>query len=111
MRSESKIQKEIRLAIGQLPDVVVWRNNVGSAVFQHGRVAYGLCRGSSDIIGILKPSGRFLAFEVKTVRGVASEEQRLFLELVRSMGGFAAIVRSRDDATKAVERARAGHFE
>lgn len=107
--SEGKIQDAIRCAMDAHPDVVLWRNNVGIADHAgRGRVRYGLAPGSADLVGILAPSGRFLAFEVKTAKGRASQEQSAFLDLVRSRGGFAAIVRSVDDAHAAVARARAG---
>jgi hypothetical protein len=122
MRSESPIQREIRLTIGQLPDVVVWRNNVGTAVYGNDRpckqcghverkvrrVKYGLQVGSSDLIGVLRPSGRLLAVEVKTATGRASEEQKLFLELVRDCGGAATMSRSPEEALEFVERVRRG---
>ena len=113
--SESDIQHAIRLVIGSDPRVVLWRNNVGVA--QHaGRngkqaVRYGLAPGSSDLIGILAGSGRFVALEVKTDRGRLTSEQELFLALVRRKGGFAAVVRSVSDATAAIERACNGATE
>ncbi len=110
---EREIQRDIREALGQEPDLVLWRNNVGVAQFtKQGRkqtVAYGLAPGSADLVGIL--AGRFFALEVKTATGRASEEQRLWLNLVRAKGGFAAIVRSVDEARAALGRAREGASE
>lgn len=108
--SESELQHAIRLALGREPDLVLWRNNVGvsPATPRTRPVRYGLCTGSSDLIGILAPSGRFVALEIKTPQGRATTEQLMFLELVRKRGGFAAIVRSPDDARAALERARMG---
>lgn len=110
---EREIQHEIRQALGQEPDLVLWRNNVGVAKFvKNGRqqtVAYGLAPGSADLVGIL--AGRFFALEVKTATGRASEEQRLWLNLVRTKGGFAAVVRSVDEARAALGRAREGASE
>ena len=63
----------------------------------------------SDLIGCL--NGRFVALEVKTATGRATSEQRLWLDLVRRHGGFAAIVRSVDDARAAIARARTGASE
>lgn len=107
---ERDIQHAIREALGQEGDLVLWRNNVGVAEFtKNGRkqtVAYGLAPGSADLIGLL--SGRFFALEVKAASGRASEAQRLWLDLVRAKGGFAAVVRSVDEAREALERARGG---
>lgn len=108
---ENQIQDAIRLAVGKLPDVVVWRNESGVAE-HHGRyVRYGLQKGSADLIGLLAPQGRLLALEVKTPRGRLSEEQKLFLELVRGMGGFACVVTSAAEALLAIDRAKAGESQ
>jgi hypothetical protein len=113
--TESQIQYAIRLALGADPRIVLWRNNVGVA--QHaGRggkqaVRYGLCEGSSDLIGILSGSGRFVALEVKTPKGRPTDQQCHFLALVRRKGGFACIVRSVDEARAALERAANGETE
>lgn len=106
--NESQIQAAIRLQLGRLPDLTLWRNQVGRT--QHGtqHVTYGLCRGSSDLIGILAPTGRIIALEIKTPKGRTSPEQDLFLELIRNKGGFAAVVRSPEEALEAIERARRG---
>lgn len=48
-------------------------------------------------MGILSPSGRFVAVEVKTADGRIRPEQELFLQLVRNAGGIAFVCRSVDD--------------
>lgn len=66
--------------------------------------------GGADLIGIL--TGRFIALEVKRPKkGRESEEQQMFMQLVRAKGGFAAIVRSVDEAHAAIQRAREGASE
>ena len=107
---ENEIQNLIRVAVGQLPDVTIWRNESGVAEHMGRYVRYGLQKGSADIIGILSPGGRFLALEVKTPRGRTSKEQDLFLKLVRRRGGFACVVRSVDEAVAAIDRAKKGEF-
>jgi hypothetical protein len=106
--AERDVQHAIRLALGRMTDVVLWRNSTGVARPNDRVVRYGLCVGSSDLIGILAPSGRFIALEVKMPVGRLTLEQRQFLELVRRRGGFACVVRSVDDAVAAMDRARAG---
>jgi hypothetical protein len=106
---ETPIVQAIRLALGRMPDCVLWRNNTGVATFQDRPVRYGLANGSSDLIGIV--AGRFVALEVKTLTGRASDEQNLFLNLVRQKGGFACVVRSVDDALSAIDRCRKGLSE
>ena len=70
---------------------------------------YGLAVGSADLIGCL--GGRFIALEVKAAAGRTSPEQRQWLDLVRRNGGFAAVVRSVDEARAAIARARRGERE
>lgn len=136
---ESVIQRKIRLALGQLEDLVLWRNEtgayaVGCTLNDLGRVldmllqgnlhaatmqlkeftkkgqwvSYGLCKGSSDLIGILKPSGRFFALELKNSKGKTTEEQELFIKLVNRMGGYAGVARTVDEALAHYHRAVAG---
>jgi hypothetical protein len=97
---------------------IVWRNEtsgayVGKVIHKAAQqvtltnarlVRFGLCTGSSDLIGIA-PSGRFLAVEIKTAKGRASAEQSNFIERVRQAGGVAGIVRSPEDAIKLLEEA------
>jgi hypothetical protein len=60
------------------------------------RQRFGLCVGSSDLIG-WQPGGRFTAREVKTARGITTEEQANFIKQVLRDGGDAAIIRSVDE--------------
>lgn len=92
-RSERDIQKAIRLQLGQMPDVVLWRNNVGRA----GQVEFGLVTGAADLIGI-GPGGVFLALEVKTATGRQRPEQRQFQKVVNRYRGVYAVVRNEDQA-------------
>lgn len=112
---ESAIQTAVRLALGSLPGVVAWRNNVGVARMADGSVVrYGLGVGSSDLVGIVTMpdgTGRWAEWECKTTVGRMSADQNLRHDLVRRMGGFAAVVRSADDAVAAVARCRAGEAE
>jgi hypothetical protein len=108
--TEGALQDAIRLALADEPGLALWRNNCGVALHADGRrVVYGLAPGSADLVGVL--NGRFVALEVKTAAGRVRPEQRQWLELVRRVGGFAAVVRGVDDARAAVARARAGANE
>jgi hypothetical protein len=79
---------------------LVWRQNTGAYRLPDGRtIRYGLCVGSSDIVGIA-PDGRFLAVEVKSERGRASEAQERFVAAVRAAGGRAGIARSAEEAVR-----------
>ena len=116
--SEHEIQQRIRLACGR-GRVRLWRNNTGALVDQQGRfVRFGLCKGSSDLIGLrsleITPEmvgqrvAQFVALEVKTASGVVSSEQRAFLQLVQQLGGVAAVCRSIEQAQAVLDLGPAG---
>jgi hypothetical protein len=104
---ELRVQNEIRLELGRGP-TRLWRNNTGALKDATGRlVRYGLCPGSSDLIGFrtvtITPDmvGRkvavFAAIEVKD-GGRATAEQQAFIAMVRERGGIAGVARSVDEA-------------
>ncbi len=116
--SEHEIQQRIRLACGR-GRVRLWRNNTGALVDQQGRfVRFGLCKGSSDLIGLRslvvtselvgQRIAQFVALEVKTPHGVVSPEQRAFLQLVEQLGGVAAVCRTIQQAQAALDLEAAG---
>lgn len=95
MKSEADIQRACMIAASKL-GAIVWRNNTGMLRNSNGiPVKYGLCKGSSDIIGIYR--GRFLAIEVKTPKGRVSKEQENFIDIVNKAGGIAFVARHPDD--------------
>ena len=119
--NEATIKRDILRRLGRGP-VRVFNNPVGSAwqgiatrlpngdVLLHNprRVVYGLCPGSSDLIGwrtvevtpemVGRKLAVFVAVEAKTVRGRASEEQQAFLQAVRAAGGIGVVARSPEGA-------------
>ena len=107
MTAERDIQAAVRLALGSDAGLVLFRNSVG---YDAGtRQRFGLCPGSADLIGVC--DGRFIGLEVKSKTGRLSPEQKRWAELIRSKGGFVAVVRSVDEALAAVDRCRAGALE
>jgi hypothetical protein len=106
--SEQELQQRIRLELGSGP-VRLWRNNVGALRDERGRlVSYGLCPGSSDLIGLRRlrvgpehlgqELAVFCALEIKSQRGRPSAEQQRFLAQVGAMGGLAGVIRSLAEA-------------
>lgn len=94
---EQNVQAACLMALSQA-GCLVWRQDTGAYRAKSGAlVRYGLCVGSSDIIG-LSPDGRFLAVEVKTDTGRATEAQLRFIAAVQAAGGRAGIARSASDA-------------
>lgn len=128
MRSETALIKKILIHVSQI-GWRLFRNNVGQAwtgkVGEDGHLSfrnrdtyyielydarplrYGLCVGSSDLIGwrtvqitsdmVGQRIAQFCAVEAKTVNMRApTEEQRNFLRQVAKAGGYAAVVRDKD---------------
>jgi hypothetical protein len=96
--SEKQIMQEVQLALANI-GIRLFRNNVGMLEDRNGqKVKYGLCKGSSDLIGWEIKRGRFVAVEVKTPEGRATPEQVAFIEAVNNAGGIAFIARSPEDA-------------
>ena len=63
-----------------------------------------LTRGVSDIIiGVIPPSGRFLAIEVKRPGGKPLAEQQQLLDTISEAGGLAFVACSVDDVIHAFE--------
>ncbi len=119
MLSESELQQAIRIHYGTRSELRLFRNNVGQCRSSDGRVVrFGLCEGSSDLIGFtsveITPEmvgqrvAVFTAVEVKTPRGRISDAQQKFIDLVRSAGGRAGVARSVEDAGKIIT---ASHHE
>ena len=104
MKTETTLQNEIRLSIGRIKHARLFRNNVGMI----GGVQFGLCKGSSDLIGFIQREitpdmvgqkiAVFTALEVKTTKGKSTPEQIAFIDCVRKFGGISGIVKSVDDA-------------
>lgn len=94
---EQNVQAACLVALSQA-GCLVWRQDTGAYRAKSGAlVRYGLCVGSSDIIGIA-PDGRFLAVEVKNDTGRATDAQLRFIAAVQAAGGRAGIARSAADA-------------
>lgn len=119
---ETNIVRTIMLALGKIPSLKLFRNNVGTGwvgktgnvkgggiiIRDPRRLDAGLIEGSSDLIGwkeeIILPSmvGKkvaiFTAIEVKRDRGTLSPSQLNFINQVQRAGGIAGLVRSEEQA-------------
>jgi hypothetical protein len=111
----SEMVRRIWSLSGQVPGLVLWKNPV---IYGHIRgtdkpFTSGLAVGSSDLVGIVDYGGvgRFIGLEIKTGTGKAKPGQELWFALVRSKGGFAAVVHDEDEAKAAIQRAREGLFQ
>lgn len=111
--AETEIQQRIRLAVGTLPGLRLWRNNSGKLPDPRtGRwVQFGVASpGGSDLIGyksititpemVGQKVAVFAAIEIKTPTGRATPAQKHFIDHIRAAGGIAAIVRSVAEAQR-----------
>lgn len=104
MGTETNLVQQIRLKASEM-GCLIWRNNTGQLEDKTGRwVQFGLCNGSSDLIGLL-PDGRFLAVECKIGKNKPSIRQEDFIAAVRAKGGVAACVWSVDEFIRLVQNA------
>ncbi len=112
---ETDVQNEARLAVGSLPDVRCYRNNVGELKDERGiPVRYGLLEGSADLICVVAPRGRVLSLEVKRPgykpsgkRGLQREAlQQAWRDVINGMGGIALRIESAEQALLGVALAR-----
>lgn len=110
MTTEKDIERQIILFVQMYNGTIVFKNNVGSAkkvdpnTGKEYWINFGLCEGSSDLIGITpvqitpemvgKRIGVFTAIEVKKDVGKAynkrrMESQQRFINFINNNGGFA----------------------
>lgn len=103
--NEHSIQNTIRLKLSEL-GYAVFRINSGKVRMADGRwFDTGVPKGFSDLIAC--KDGKIYFLEVKTEKGKASPEQVNFLATMREKYGCVAeIVRSVDDAVRAVGETR-----
>jgi len=112
MSNEAYVQNKIRLAVGS-GNVRLFRNNTGALMDQQGRlVKFGLCKGSSDLIGFktitITPDmvgskvAVFSAIEVKD-KGKTTVDQRNFINIISKSGGLAGVARDIKDAKKILD--------
>lgn len=111
--NESGLMRSIQIALSFM-GLRLLRNNVGMLEDRNGqKVRYGLCVGSSDLIGwyaveitpemVGKKLAVFTAVEVKTPTGRLTKEQVNFLEAVKSAGGIAFVARSVEEAERFIK--------
>jgi hypothetical protein len=110
--SEGATIQRIRLELGRVPGLKLFRNNCGALPDQTGRIVrYGVASpGGSDLIGFrtvtITPEmvgqrlAVFAACEVKAPGGKhpVTPEQAHFIEVVQAAGGLAGVARNAGQA-------------
>ena len=106
--NETEILNKIKTKLSKL-GFTIFRNNVGAWRAKNGQyIKYGLCKGSSDLIGwkpivvtqemVGKLVAIFSAIEVKRPsKSITSDEQINFIKSVKEAGGIGVIAKSEDD--------------
>lgn len=109
--NETTVLQSIRLALGRVPGLRLFRNNVGGLKDAQGRfVQFGLHPGSADLIGwrtvritpdmVGKSLAVFASVEVKTPTGKVRPDQENWQQQVTDAGGLAVVARSPEEAVK-----------
>jgi hypothetical protein len=100
----SALKRQILLDLGADPRWRLFGNQVGLAFDPKtgAHFPFGLVVGASDILAIVKPRGRWAVLEVKTGDGRPTKEQRAFLKMIATFGGFSRVVRSVAEAEAAL---------
>lgn len=110
--TEREVLKRVQLELSR-SGCIVFRNNTGLVQDADGRHhRFGLCVGSSDIIGfrpiaitrahVGQQIAQFCAIECKSDTGRLTPEQRNFLAMVEAAGGLAVVARNEEDIKNAI---------
>lgn len=99
--TEKQIQNAILRTFGTIPQLRIWRANVGVACIGTRVVRFGI-PGQADLTGVL-PDGRRLEIEVKSLNGRQSREQAGFQRMIERFSGLYILARSTDDVRRALQ--------
>lgn len=104
MTSEAVIQQNIRLALGQRDDIMMFRINVGKFRPLEGgaRVIQSAPEGTPDLLGVISP-GRAFAIEVKTEKGRQRTAQVAWQNAWEKRGGIYILARSIEDVYRGLD--------
>jgi hypothetical protein len=104
--SEKNIQNECLLAVGQMADVMIWRNHTGK--YRHisdpKTIIIVGTNGAPDALGVV--AGRAIGVEFKTHTGRQSDAQKAWQAAFTVRGGRYALVRSVADMLAFIDEVR-----
>ena len=87
--------------------LVLWRAATGKLLSPDGqRYLYVGMKGCSDLIGLQRGIGRFVAIECKTGKSRLSDDQKRFRVMVLAMGGIYVEARVVEDVGRELANAR-----
>lgn len=117
---EKKIQTDVLLQFGALPDLRIWRQNTGKA-YGYSVVANALARagasevlkglpltkygtpGSPDIHGIMQ-GGRYVTIEVKRPGEDLEPEQKAWRRMFEGLGGLYILAHSPEEVSRELQQ-------
>lgn len=119
---EADIWQRAKLRINELPYALAMRNGIASGMFapmkgsnllapRYINAGLDAGEGSTDMVCIVGPNGRFAALEAKRPGEKPKPHQELWMARVRLYGGFAGWFTSDDEAMACIERARNGESQ
>ena len=97
---EAPIKARIRLALVEA-GALMWVHNVDNRMLHTG-----LGIGTSDLIGVVPPHGRFLGVEVKRPGEKPNDNQKRWLAVVRQFGGVSGVATNVQEALALLNEAR-----
>jgi hypothetical protein len=103
--SEAALTTAVLNALQQMPGVVAWRCNSGTAKVRGGWMHLAP-NGTADVIGFASPGGRFFGIELKVQGGrhPHTKEQQDWGAKVQKHGGIYILARSVAEALDALTR-------
>jgi len=102
-RLERDIQYEILRVWGAHTGIRLFRTHTGAARVDERVIRFNT-PGWPDIIGIARPTGRFVAIEVKSATGRQSVAQSGVQRVLEAFGGVYILARSVQDVDAALAR-------
>lgn len=99
--TETDLQNRIRVGISDI--AVTHRINVGTFKVGKRFVSTGVRPGFSDLFGHRKSDGKAFYLEIKTDKGVVSENQEKFITAMQKTGAIAGVCRSVAEARQLLD--------
>lgn len=102
---------DVTLEYLQCQGIKAWRQNTGgmekrytnkNGIEKKRFVKFGF-KGVSDILGLIKPTGRLLAIECKVGDNKQTLHQQMFQKMIEQNGGLFILAYSLDDVIKSLE--------
>ena len=115
---ETNIQNDCLVEASSDPDVMLWRNQVGTFYTRDGRAVRIGEKGAADSLGVVRVKithemvgqyiGVAIAPEYKQKKGKQQEEQALWQKNFERRAGKYAIIRSKEEMMDFIARVKRG---